>query len=205
MIHHSIGEAIKWPDLNTHGESPLALPTNRAAAFETSSEVNLTRADSRAASDVTGGAASSVADLYNASADPYAVPPLPHLNPNLTQPYRDDPSAAYYDPYKGPVPQTFEPGEAIPMTQIGAARARSPMPQGTMDSGRVSPGPQVAYGYGGPPQAQGAAMYGGRMSPGPQAAYGGRMSPGPQAAYGGGRTSPGPQVAYGGAPGGYGP
>ncbi|KAJ7649750.1 hypothetical protein FB45DRAFT_701757, partial [Roridomyces roridus] len=102
--------------------------------------------------------------------DTYAIPPLPHLNPN--QPYRDDPGA-YYNPYHGPVPQAFNEGaqqewgnEVIPMTQMAVA-------------GRASPGPQA-----------------GRMSPGPQAAYAaGRASPGPQAAYG--RASPGPQAAYG--------
>lgn len=132
--------------------------------------------------------------------DPYAVPPLPHLNPN--QPYRDDPTGAsgYYDPYRGPIPGTLENGqgaqgewggEAIPMTQMaqGAGGRMSPGPHAAYDQGyggRVSPGPQVAYG--------------GRTSPGPQAAYGVRTaSPGPQAAYGGGgRASPGPQAAYGG-------
>lgn len=143
-------------------------------------------------------------DLYaaNPAQDPYAVPPLPHLNPN--QPYRDDPSGAFYDPYSGPVPQAFSDGdsiaggEAIPMTQIGRARSPAP-PMGGYDAGRRSPGPQMAYDQG-------------RRSPGPQAAYMGAdtgrsspapraMSPGPGMALGG-RASPGPQVAYGygGAP-----
>ncbi|KAI0360176.1 hypothetical protein OH77DRAFT_906372 [Trametes cingulata] len=173
-------EAIKWPDLNTHGEETThALPTNRTggAGFETSSQVNLTRPDSRAGSVAPSAGGSSV-DLYS-SRDPYAVPPLPHLNPNVTQPYRDDPSAAYYDndPY-APAPPT----EAIPMTQINRAR---------------SPGPQAAYGY-----------TDGRVSPGPQQALGvdpRARSPGPGALYGAipqaGRASPGPQAAYGPGPG----
>ncbi len=206
------GEAIKWPELNAHGENPHALPTNRTggAGFETSSEVNLTRPDSRAGSIAPSAAASAV-DLYapHASQDPYAVPPLPHLNPN--QPYRDDPSGGFYDPYSGPIPQTFtDPhetgpgGEAIPMTQIN--RMRSPAPQMAYDAGRRSPGPQAAYftadaGRNSPaPRAMspGPAMgLSGRASPGPGMALAGRASPGPQAAYGYGRQSPGPNMAYG--------
>ncbi|CAL1716904.1 unnamed protein product [Somion occarium] len=185
-------EAIKWPDLNAHGDNPHGLPTNRTGGtgFETNSEVNLTRPDSRAAS-VAPSAATSTVDLYIPGQDPYAVPPLPHLNPN--QPYRDDPNTAFYDPYNGPIPQTLDnAGEAIPMTQIGA-RARSPGPQMSFDpvtGGRQSPGPQAAYGYGDASRVR---------SPGPGMALAGRASPGPQAAmgYGNGRHSPGPQVAYG--------
>lgn len=201
MLSCSAGEAIKWPELNTHGENPHALPTQRAdnAGFETNSQVNLTRPDSRAGSYAPSAAASAV-DLYapNAAQDPYAVPPLPHLNPN--QPYRDDPSGTFYDPYSGPVPQAFSEGdnvsiaggEAIPMTQIN--RARSPAPPMGYDAGRRSPGPQMAYDAG-------------RRSPGPQAAYltdqTGRSSPSPRAMSPGpgmalsGRASPGPQAAYG--------
>jgi len=196
-------EAIKWPELNAHGDNVHALPTNRTggAGFETNSEVNLTRPDSRAGSTYAASAATSAADLYapHATQDPYAVPPLPHLDPN--QPYRDEPDAAYYDPYRGPVPQTFGDGmshevgvggEAIPMTQIN--RSRSPGPQMAYDAGRRSPGPGMAYhgdnGRGSPaPRA---------MSPGPAVALSGRASPGPQASYGyGGRQSPGPNIAYG--------
>lgn len=76
------------------------------------------------------------------------MPPLPHLNPN--QPYRDDPNGEFYDPYNGPVPQTFAEvpgGEAIPMTQIN--RGRSPGPGAAYEAGRQSPGPQAAYYEGG--------------------------------------------------------
>ncbi|KAI0925518.1 hypothetical protein AcV5_008234 [Taiwanofungus camphoratus] len=168
---------IKWPELNAHGESPHALPTHRTggAGFETSSEVNLTRPDSRAGSVTNSTAASaSAVDLYP-SQDPYAVPPLPHLNPNVVAPpYRDDPAASYYDPYNGPVPHTLE-GEAIPMTQIGP-RSRSPMPgMGGMD-GRMSPAPGLGMA---PPAAR-------AKSPAPGVAYAGRTSPGPQVAYGAG-------------------
>lgn len=200
-------EAIKWPELNAHGDSPHALPTNRTggAGFETNSEVNLTRPDSRAGSTYASSAAASAVDLYapNAGQDPYAVPPLPHLNPN--QPYRDDPGA-YYDPYNGPVPQTYGDtdsvagGEAIPMTQIG--RTRSPGPQMAYDAGRRSPGPQMAYDAGRRSPGPQAAFYGdqgqGRASPAPRA-----MSPGPAMALSG-RASPGPQAAYGGQQAAYG-
>ena len=139
-------EAIKWPELNSHGGESVsghALPTHATgrAGF----------GDDDANSTLHGGYASSVAttstpDLYPAGtgADPYAVPPLPHLNPN--QPYRDDvgPVPGYgdpngfYDPYRGPVPNTLNdaeggvPGagygaEAIPMTQM--TRSKSPGPQ----------------------------------------------------------------------------
>lgn len=178
----STDEAIKWPELNAHGEEPThALPTNRTggAGFETSSQVNLTRPDSRAGSVAASAAGSSV-DLYS-SRDPYAVPPLPHLNPNVTQPYRDDPSGAYYDndPYA-----TAPPSEAIPMTQINRSRSPAPpMGYGYAD-GRVSPGPQQALGV--DPRAR---------SPGPGALYAG--TPAPQA----GRMSPGPGMAYGPGPG----
>lgn len=134
-------------------------------------------------------AADSTADLYapGLGGDPYAVPPLPHMNPNA--PYRDDPNNyggnAYYDPYRGPVPGTFNDGasidshgqgEAIPMNNLaapgGPIRGPSPGPgMGPMSpmSGRQSPGPGYAYG--------------GRVSPNP-ATMGGRQSPGPGAAYG---------------------
>ncbi|OBZ72109.1 hypothetical protein A0H81_07676 [Grifola frondosa] len=176
-------EAIKWPDLNGHSDNEHALPTGRApgAAFETSSEVNLmARPDS--ARGVLQRA--SAVDLYSTSHDPYAVPPLPHLNPNVTQPYRDDPNAYYdHDPYSGAPPPV---GEAIPMTQIG--RARSPGPQaafGGYPDGRASPGPGQALGV--------APQVARSRSPAPAPGYSGRMSPGPQA----GRMSPGPQMAYG--------
>lgn len=184
MCFHSKDEAIKWPDLNTHGAGgndshPLPVNNTGRSGFDTASESSLSRVPSTNY---------STPDFNAAGADPYAVPPLPHLNPN--QPYRDDPAAAgaYYDPYHGPVPGTIEhgapgapewAGEAIPMTQLG---------------GRMSPGPHAAYGA--------EPIYdhnAGRQSPGPQVIYGGRTSPGPQAAYGGGRMSPGPHAAYGGA------
>ncbi|CAA7268175.1 unnamed protein product [Cyclocybe aegerita] len=169
-------EAIKWPDLNSHsgaGDShPLPVKSTGRSGFDTGSDGSLSRVPSNNY---------STADVSSSAVDPYAVPPLPHMNPN--QPYRDDPTAVggYYDPYRGPVPGTIEHGgpewvggEAIPMNQMG---------------GRMSPGPHVAYGA--------EPVYdAGRQSPGPQMAYGGRSSPGPQAAYGG-RMSPGPHAAYG--------
>lgn len=197
-------EAIKWPDLNTHGGAvdshPLPVHNTGRAGFDTGSEPSLSRVPS---------STYSTPDFGANGPDPYAVPPLPHLNPN--QPYRDDPTGAtgYYDPYRGPVPGTLETGvpggewggEAIPMTQMN--QPAYGVEPAAYEVGRRSPGPQAAYGvdpvYNSGRQSPGAQVaYGGRSSPGPQAAYGGgRTSPGPQAAYGGGRSSPGPQAAYG--------
>lgn len=192
-------------------------PTGKAGiGLESTSEFDLTRNESVAGLQASSAShysqasgAESVANLYAPSAgDPYAVPPLPHLNPNMTQPYHDDPGygpQTFYDPYRGPLPQTFNdgasvdshagyPGEAIPMNMLppgGAAGRRSPGPQMAYEGGRASPGPSL----------------GGRQSPGPGAAYGGggyggaygdgRRSPAPAAALGG-RRSPGPGPAYGG-------
>jgi hypothetical protein len=208
-------EAIKWPELNAHGADSHPLPVNSTgrSGFDTGSEPSLSRVPSVS----TGFDAQSSSTL-----DPYAVPPLPHLNPN--QPYRDDPSPApYYDPYRGPVPNTFSEtlpmnaplgagwttAEAIPMTQMSpGSRARSPGPQMAYETGRgspapgmagrQSPGPQMAYETGRGSPAPGMA---GRQSPGPYAAYGDRSrSPGPAVGMGGmppgGRRSPGPQAAY---------
>ncbi|OCH86617.1 hypothetical protein OBBRIDRAFT_737700, partial [Obba rivulosa] len=175
-------EAIKWPDLNAHGENPHALPTHRTggAGFETASDI--VRPASRAGS--TAGTATSTVDLLSTQHDPYAVPPLPHLNPNVG-PYRDDPAAApggYYDPYSGPVPHTLDAqgAEAIPMTQIGRARSPAPPQYPPFNDGRMSPAPSQF--------SQQAAR---ARSPGPQVMYSGR-------------ASPGPQTAYGPGPGGYG-
>lgn len=170
------GEPIKWPDLNPHGGDLHPLP-NR---FDSES---LSRVDSNHSS------------VRN---DPYAVPPLPHLNPN--QPYRDDPGAVGgYDPYRGPIPGTIEQvagqeqyrgqeqyggqeryGESFQMAEMNSGGRTSPGPNAAF--GRRSPGPKTAFG----------------SSLGPQAAYAGRMSPRPQAAYGG-STSPVPPEydAYG--------
>jgi len=194
-------EEIKWPDLNAHGGAPThPLPTNstgRSGFGDNESEIDIPAGSGHGYSN---SMAPSSIDL-NHGGDPYAVPPLPHLNPN--QPYRDDPGAAYYDPYRGPVPQTFNDpasavelqapgwggGEAIPMTQM---RGKSPGPgPGAYDNGRSSPapgrrspGPQAAYGYNDPRMGSPAPpMYGDQRmaSPAPMAR---QASPGPQAAYG---------------------
>lgn len=179
------------------------------AGLDSASEVNLSRNNSggggypqSAFSQPTAyshpSAADSTADLYAPGGDPYAVPPLPHLNPNT--PYRDDPNfgpqGGYYDPYRGPVPQAFNDGasmhsaagqgyggEAIPMSNLNQGGL---IPQG----GRMSPAPQMA-------------MMNRSVSPLPMAS--GRVSPGPGLAYPGtaamasGRVSPGPGAAFGGA------
>ncbi|EEB97640.1 hypothetical protein MPER_03003, partial [Moniliophthora perniciosa FA553] len=179
-------EAIKWPELNTHsnagGDShPLPVNNTGRAGFDTGSEVSLSRAPSNSTHNFSSNYSTS--DL---GPDPYAVPPLPHLNPN--QPYRDDPNqiSGYYDPYRGPVPNSFNDparahewgGEAIPMTQLTP---------GAPAAGRISPGPAAAY----------APSIGGRMSPGPAMAYdmGRGASPAPHMMQG--RASPGPHMAYG--------
>jgi len=169
---------IKWPDLNSSNHvsgqddhANIQNPTDGASVRDPSLR--------GAYGDGGLGASQSQVDLY--AADPYAVPPLPHLNPN--QPYRDDPGVPYHDGFNPPAFHESRPsspsirGEAIPMNQINRTK---------------SPGPQAAL----PP------TYAGRQSPGPQDAYGGgygRQSPGPQDAYGGGygRRSPGPHDAYG--------
>jgi len=218
-------EPIKWPELNSHSENVnYALPSSRAAGSTTGGESNL---DSVSEVDLPRqggagvgytpnqygqavGAADSTAELYAPGGDPYAIPPLPHNNPNA--PYRDDPygtqGAGYYDPYRGPVPQAFNDGasmdshpgvhnapgyyaggESIPMSNLAPGGVGAA-------AGRRSPNPQMAYDMG--RGASPAIGMGGRQSPGPGLAYGGRMSPGPGAALGAGRRSPGPDVAYGG-------
>jgi hypothetical protein len=184
-------EEIKWPELNSHDTS-VPLPTNRTggSGFDTGLEA-AGRSSVGYAPSIT---ANSTTELQP---DPYAVPPLPHLDPN--QPYHDDPSARFYDPYRGPIPPSFEPttqgGEAIPMTQLAGRRSPGPGAAygGDFGSGRASPGPHAAYGA--------AVDITGRASPAPPAAFGadfgGRASPGPRAPYAGGRVSPGPQAAYG--------
>ncbi|KLO17433.1 hypothetical protein SCHPADRAFT_868244 [Schizopora paradoxa] len=219
-------EPIKWPELNSHSDNVnYALPANRAAGSTVGGESNV---DSVSEVDLprqpgvgynpgqgqygqTAGASDSTAELFAPGSDPYAIPPLPHNNPNA--PYRDDPYASqgpgYYDPYRGPVPQAFNDaasmdshpgmhnaqgyytgGESIPMSNLAPGGGAG------VPGGRRSPNPQMAYdmGRGGSP----ALGMGGRQSPGPGVAYGGRMSPGPGVALGAGRRSPGPDAAYGG-------
>lgn len=155
-------EAIKWPELNTHGGESIsghALPTNSTgrSGFGDDND-DLTRVPSAGHSGYANSVATtSTPDLYPGGGhDPYAVPPLPHLNPN--QPYHDEPAYGgqneFYDPYRGPVPDSMSidgghpgavaqgyGGEAIPMTQM--ARTRSPGPQMSYDMGRASPQPSM--------------------------------------------------------------
>ncbi|KAF8589429.1 hypothetical protein K439DRAFT_1645059 [Ramaria rubella] len=174
-------EAIKWPELNrdTGGGSDGL-----------SRQVSKPYTSSRNASTV---------DPADFVTDPYAVPPLPQFNPN--QPYHDDPygssTTGYYDPYRGPIPQTFHDGsidghESIPMNAIPpGSRSRSPGPgmaydmggRGSPAPGRASPAPGSGYDMGG----RGSPAMGRTDSPGPAAAlgYDRRPSPGPQYAFGG--------------------
>ncbi|KAK7006147.1 hypothetical protein R3P38DRAFT_3036913, partial [Favolaschia claudopus] len=111
-------ENIKWPELNAHGgdgNDSHAMPvtnTGRAGFSDTDS----IRAPSAYAASST--------DFH--PEDPYAIPPLPHMNPGLGQPYRDDPNApaaGYYDPYRGPVPQTFNEANGAPPADWGGNEA----------------------------------------------------------------------------------
>jgi hypothetical protein len=124
-------------------------------------------------------ASQSTADMHYA--DPYAVPNLPHLNPNQPGAYHDDPSGAFYDPYGGPVPRSIAepvgPGpESVMMGQYSDMRVASPAP---MSMRAPSPGPNAAFG-GPPPQLPHMGAPSMRsMSPGPGGAGYPRAVPGP--------------------------
>lgn len=140
-------------------------------------------------------------------------------------PYRDEPSPSassiYYDPYRGPVPQTFHSqGESIPMATYANSGRQSPGPNTPFDdpyaAGRRSPGPSIAYAgsayepsirtgtpVGAPARigTPGGGPYGGdHLRAGtPLGGYGaapayGQQLPPPDAY---GRRSPGPGVPFG--------
>ena len=120
---------INWPDLKKDQEPERPAPSVRAASTTTST-VELAK-------------------------DPYAVPPLPQ-NSNLG-PYRGDP-AGYYDPYRGPIPQTFAtPPASTDGHQQGWAGGEA-IPMSTYSSGRTSPGPNYAYGGVDPMQRTGTPV-----------------------------------------------
>lgn len=133
------GEEIKWPEL---GHESHALPTRQTGragvdddGYDDAGVGGAGRHLGQYAPSATTGE-SSITDL-NSYNDPYAVPPLPHLDPN--QPYHDDPSnyGGHYDPYHGPVPQSFnDPARADRMS------SSSPAP---VNYGRQSPGPSLSY------------------------------------------------------------
>ncbi|KAJ7812553.1 hypothetical protein B0H14DRAFT_3879608 [Mycena olivaceomarginata] len=143
------GENIKWPELNAPSDSGAgedhALPVMQGAY----------------AHGFVGGDGApstyppSTAVFHAAQDDPYAVPPLPHMNPGLGEPYRDDPNGVH-----GAPPADWD-GEAIAMTQMGRASPR--------------PGPGVMYTGHGRTESPAPGMYADARttSPGPQAAYGG--------------------------------
>ncbi|KAG8861310.1 hypothetical protein FRB91_009221 [Serendipita sp. 411] len=147
---------INWPMPKEQLHAPAA-PSMMAATNATSSSVDLTR-------------------------DPYSVPPLPA---GSMMPYRDDPSgtaaAAYYDPYRGPVPHAFQ---SPPPSSDGHAQHMygEAIPMSTYSSGRQSPGPNNMGGAYDDP-------YNRSRSPGPNMAY--------EDPYAAGRRSPGPGVALG--------
>lgn len=133
------GEEIKWPELGHESHALPTRPTGRVGVdddgFDDAGVAGAGRHLAGYTPSTTTGEA-SMADLH-AYNDPYAVPPLPHLDPN--QPYRDDPASygGHYDPYQGPVPQAFH-DPAIP-ERTGTS---SPAPA---NFGRESPGPSLSY------------------------------------------------------------
>ncbi|KAJ7860790.1 hypothetical protein B0H14DRAFT_3863625 [Mycena olivaceomarginata] len=109
--------------------------------------------------------------------------PLPHMNPGLGGPYRDDPNARRARRAAGGLGRRGDRDDADGARQPGPGdairwgREDSPAPIMYADARTASPRPQAAY----------AAE---RASPGPGAAYNARRaSPGPQAVYGGGDYS----------------
>ena len=112
--------AINWPDLQ---KEPEVIPPRPTPSI---------------------GAASTAASTVDLAKDPYAVPPLPPNNGG-PGPYRDE-ASGFYDPYRGPVPQTFAtpPGSSEGHQQGWAGGEAIPM--STYASGRTSPGPNLAYG-----------------------------------------------------------
>ncbi|KAI9508515.1 hypothetical protein F5148DRAFT_959908, partial [Russula earlei] len=70
--------------------------------------------------------------------DPYAIPALPHLDPN---------QLFWDDLYHGAIPQTFDQtvmGEAIPMVQLTSHHLPSPgLAYGSDLDGHALPGPHM--------------------------------------------------------------
>ncbi|KAF5332098.1 hypothetical protein D9611_008149 [Ephemerocybe angulata] len=166
---------IKWPDFDSHGGNvetshPLPVRETGRSGFETSPTPG-----SNGLMDIENYSSAELSS-HGGSQDPYAVPPLPHLNPN--QPYLDDPTAAsgYYDPKHGPVSeaQLIEHGSEW---QGGVPPDMTQLPPGLgYTAERMSPGPYAAYG--------GGEHMGRAASPGPLVAYGeGRVSPESSAAH----------------------
>lgn len=188
-IHsHCQDDAIKWPELNTHGGSDIGpLPANPTgqAGFGSESEYDL-NGGRNYDQNYNAAYADSQANFHGGQ-DPYAVPPMPHVDHGQGQ-YYDEPGVqhmeqgggAYYDdPYQGQHPALMRnqhdpanyQGEAYPMQQL---RGTSPGPQGLYDA-PVPPPHDESYG------THGTQLHG-RGSP---AAHVGRQSPGAQQAYAG--------------------
>jgi len=133
------GEEIKWPELGPESHALPTRPTGRVGVDDDGYDDARIDGAGRhlgnyAPSSSIGEVSTGDLHSYN---DPYAVPPLPHLDPN--QPYHDDPSSygGHYDPYHGPVPPSFH--EPASSDRMGS---RSPAPA---SYGRQSPGPSIAY------------------------------------------------------------
>lgn len=112
---------INWPDLQKDPAPAIVAPRPAPSAVSTTN---------------------STVDLVK---DPYAVPPLPQNNNGGLGPYRDD-ASGFYDPYRGPIPQTFSTPptstDGHPQGWVGGEA----IPMSTYTSGRTSPGPNFAYG-----------------------------------------------------------
>lgn len=133
------GEEIKWPELGPESHALPTRPTGRVGVDDDGYDDARMDGAGRhmsnyAASSSIGEVSTGDLHSYN---DPYAVPPLPHLDPN--QPYHDDPSnyGGHYDPYHGPVPPSFH--DAASADRLSN---RSPAP---VNYGRQSPGPSISY------------------------------------------------------------
>lgn len=150
----------------------------------------------------------SAASVYEASTDTHSThqyPPSQHQR----QPSNNILAAGHQNRNQTPSPR-HSPDPSQQYAPPQHVRQQS----GNMLAGRVSPGPNQAYGNRSPspgpyqayagrqPSPGPGQIFNGRTSPGPNQAYNGRMSPGPNQAYSG-RTSPGPNQAYGGPPGAY--
>jgi hypothetical protein len=197
--------AIKWPDLNSDANAmhPLpARPTGRAGIETSTLDASESNDGHGGGYDQRGYDQHSLAAASTEFPPPvgYAASPYSQPAPPSVAYYDNDPNnPEYYDPYRGPVPQTIStppPGQEPPVQYgaYGGPRTRSPGPtlaytdgSESIYSGRRSPGPNAM----GAPRSN---------SPGPAVAYGGgRASPGAGLAYRGGRAmSPGPDNAYGG-------
>ncbi|KDQ14954.1 hypothetical protein BOTBODRAFT_44435 [Botryobasidium botryosum FD-172 SS1] len=175
-------EAIKWPELNdSSAMQPLPSRAGTRNGGGDASTLGASDMESRGGFDRTSIAGTSTADLHPVE---FAQHPYSQPGPQVSQAYFDESGqpAGYYDPYRGPLPQTFAGQDPHAWGGAGAGLAAA-------GYGRsLSPAPSAAGGVPG---------YGRSMSPAPMGAVGRTPSPGPNMAYGARTQSPAPQLAYG--------